>query len=237
MPTKETTAEYGLDNRLKMSYEEFLDWADEDKHAEWVNGEVIVFMPVKEIHQITLQFLYRLLSLYIDLSRLGKILTAPYSMRATAGGSSREPDILFVAREHLERIKPDRLDGPADLIIEIVSDDSVTRDRDEKYREYAAAGVPEYWVIDPRLQKQRADFFCLDDTGMYRLLATEDDERFESKVLPGFWLKPAWIWEANERDPLSTFGEMANLPEQVIRQFKQQLQAGLKKNQEAKSNP
>ena len=55
MPIKETTAEYDPDNRLKMSYEEFLDWADEDTHAEWVDGEVIVFTPVKEIHQITLQ--------------------------------------------------------------------------------------------------------------------------------------------------------------------------------------
>ena len=44
--------------RLKMSYEEFLQWADEDTRAEWVDGEVIIPMPPKEIHQITLGYLY-----------------------------------------------------------------------------------------------------------------------------------------------------------------------------------
>jgi hypothetical protein len=46
-------------SRLKMSYEEFLVWGDEHKHAEWdaSTGEVIIFMPPKDIHQTTLGFL------------------------------------------------------------------------------------------------------------------------------------------------------------------------------------
>lgn len=40
------------EQRLRMSYEEFLAWADEDVHAEWVDGEAIVFMPPKDIHLI-----------------------------------------------------------------------------------------------------------------------------------------------------------------------------------------
>lgn len=58
----------------------------------------------------------------------------------------------FVASEHLDRLKETYLDGPADLVVGIVSPDSVGRDRGEKFYEYAQGGVPEYWLIDPQLE-------------------------------------------------------------------------------------
>ena len=50
---------------LRMSYEEYLAWADEDVHAEWVNGEVIVQMPPKEPHQRVVAFLMSLMTMFI----------------------------------------------------------------------------------------------------------------------------------------------------------------------------
>ncbi|VAW41511.1 hypothetical protein MNBD_CHLOROFLEXI01-3794, partial [hydrothermal vent metagenome] len=76
---------------LHMSFDEFLAWADENTHAEWVNGEIIVFKPVKHIHQATLGFLYRLLGLFIDLFQLGKIRMAPLGMRLEKSTAVREP--------------------------------------------------------------------------------------------------------------------------------------------------
>ena len=52
--------------RLPMSYEEYYAWADEDIHAEWVDGEVIVHMPPFDIHQTLLNFLNRLLAEYAE---------------------------------------------------------------------------------------------------------------------------------------------------------------------------
>ena len=212
--------------RLKMSYEEFLQWADEDTRAEWVDGEVIIHMPPKDIHQATVGFLHRLLGLFVDLFNLGKVRIAPFEIKLRPGGSSREPDILFVAKENLDRLTEDKLIGPADLIVEVISEDSVRRDRDDKFQEYREAGVREYWIIDPRPNKQRADFFRRDEGGAYRLFATEDDERVESQVLPGFWLRPAWLWQADEGDPFLTFCEMAGMLESVVQGFRQQMQAG-----------
>jgi Uma2 family endonuclease len=229
MTVKEIITPQTTSPRLKMSYEEFLEWADEDTHAEWVNGEVIIHMTAKPIHQVTLGFLYQLLSFFVDLFDLGQIHTAPLEMKVRSDGPSREPDIFFIARENLGRLTEDRLAGPADLIIEIISQDSVSRDRDDKFKEYAEAGVHEYWLIDPRPGKQRADFFDLDASGAYCLFATEDDERVESRVLTGFWLRPAWLWEADKRDPFLTFCEMAGLSETLVHQFRQQMRAGFKK--------
>jgi len=214
------------ERRLRMSYEEFLAWADEDTHAEWVDGEVIVHMPPKDRHQDIVGFLYTLFRLFAELFGLGKVRSAPFEVRLTPAGPSREPDIFFVAREHLDRLTPDRLEGPADLIVEVVSPDSVQRDRDQKFREYEAAGVREYWVVDSRPGRQRADFYRLDEEGRYRLYATEDDERVVSEVLPGFWLRPAWLWEEELPDPLMALAEIRGLSPEAAQMLRQMLITG-----------
>ncbi|MEW5986478.1 MAG: Uma2 family endonuclease [Chloroflexota bacterium] len=202
MLTPEATSILTRPNRLRMGYEQFLKWTGEDVHAEWVNGEVIIHMPAKNFHQMTLGFLYELLGLFVQLFDLGRVMIAPFEVKILPGRASREPDLFFVAKENLHRLDEDRLTGPADLIVEIVSGDSVHRDRHQKFKEYQEAGVREYWIIDPRPGKLRADFYRLDETGQFDLFATEDEERVQSHVLPGFWLKTAWLWQVDRLNPI-----------------------------------
>lgn len=108
--------------------------------------------------------------------------------------TGREPDLLFVTSAHRDRIQEMYLDGPADLAIEIISKESVGRDRDEKFAEYEQAGVLEFWLIDP-IRKQ-TEFYHLID-GHYRLMILNDGI-YHSEVLPGFRLCELWLWE----DPL-----------------------------------
>ena len=82
--------------RFKMSYEAFLEWADEDTHAEWVDGEVIVSMPARKMHQAIIRLLLQLPGLFVDLFDLGQVYAAPFEMKAQPEGSSRKPDILSV---------------------------------------------------------------------------------------------------------------------------------------------
>lgn len=103
----------------------------------------------------------------------------------------REPDLLFVATENLDRLQKNHLAGPADLAVEIISPESRARDRDEKFYEYEQAGIKEYWLIDP--DRERAEFYRLDARGIYELVQLGDGV-FESAVLPGK-LEPAWFWQ------------------------------------------
>ena len=210
-------------SRLKMSYEEFLVWGDEHKHAEWdaSTGEVIIFMPPKDIHQTTLSFLYELLSLFVRLFGLGKVGLAPFEVKLKPGGSSREPDIFFVAEANLERWTEDKILGPADLIIEIISTSTIQNDRRDKFKEYAEAGVREYWMIDPRPGKQRADFFRLNEAGQYELYATEDNPQVTSEVIPGFWLRPAWLWQINSLTPIVCALEIEGVAAALTKQIQQ----------------
>jgi len=181
------------EQRLRMSYDEYLTWTGEDIHAEWVNGEVIVHMPPKPRHQQAVAFLLRLIGQFIELYQLGRLLPAPLEMRATPEGPAREPDLLFIAQGHLERLTETRLSGPADLVVEVISDDSVARDRADKFYEYQAAGVTEYWIIDPRPGLERVDFYVRDNTGRYRPVLVDPEGRYHSTVLAGFWFQVDWV--------------------------------------------
>ncbi|MBS1253623.1 MAG: hypothetical protein MAG451_02675 [Anaerolineales bacterium] len=157
------------------------------------------------------------LRFFVQSFQLGKILTAPYEMKIDPPtGPAREPDILFIASENLDRITENKLEGPADLIVEIISDDSVTRDRATKFYEYQGAGVREYWIIDPRPGKHEADFWILDDDGQYRQVPVDDDGIYRSEVVSGFWLRVDWLWAEGLPDPQLTFAEIADFPPDAV---------------------
>jgi len=204
-----------LDHRpLRMTFEEYLAWDYEGGLTEWVNGEVIIFMSATELHQRVVEFLMFLLRSFVELRGLGRVIGAPYVMRAIPGESGREPDAMFIATEHLSRLGDKYLDGPADLVLETISEDSVSCDRRDKFREYEEAGVREYWVIDARPRRKRADFYVRDASGHFRLTPVSDDSRYESTVLPGFWLLRSWLWEEAPQG----FGALAEIigPEELV---------------------
>ncbi len=175
----------------RMSYEEFLTWADEDTLAEWVDGEVILTSPASIPHQDLAGFLGSVLRPFVEQRGLGVALVAPFQMKLD--GSSREPDLIFLARDHLDRLRRTHLAGPADLAVQIISPESIGRDRGEKFYEHEQAGIPEYWLLDP--QARRAEFYQLDAAGVYQLTAPNQEGIYRSAVVPGFWLRVAWLWQ------------------------------------------
>lgn len=177
----------------QMTYEQFLDWADEDTLAEWVDGEVELMSPASVPHQDLAVFITRLFAQYVEDKGYGKVLPAPFQMKLANVQRGREPDVMFVTSEHLSRLQRNYLDGPADIAVEIISPESILRDRGAKYGEYEAGGVREYWVIDN--EARRADFFVLGDDGAYERVHPNGDGIYRSVVLPEFWLNVNWLWE------------------------------------------
>src|SRR5437879_4530557 len=132
----------------RMTFEEFLEWTDEDTFAEWVDGEVIILSPASKQHQSLNKFLTMILGAFIEARDLGELLFAPFLMKLSTRPSGREPDLIFIAKEHLDRLKNTYLDGPADLVIEIVSPESQARDRGAKFYEHEKAGVAEDRMLE-----------------------------------------------------------------------------------------
>jgi Uma2 family endonuclease len=84
---------------------------------------------------------------YVRDKDLGVVLFAPLPVQLWAG-KFREPDIVFMAAEHADRLGEKFWRG-ADLVMEVVSPDDPERDNVIKRLEYAQAGIPEYWIVDP----------------------------------------------------------------------------------------
>jgi Uma2 family endonuclease len=178
-----------------MSFEEFLIHYD-GVHAEWLpDGRVEMVMSNNLTHNDLLGLLYYLLRMYLAFTGQGKVLLAGFPMRPDTQGSAREPDLLVLLPAHFDRLRETFLDGAPDIAIEIVSPESTSRDYGVKFVEYEAAGIPEYWLFDPR--RRLAVFYTLEEQDgerVYRTRPLDERQRLTSGVLPGFTLDPALLW-------------------------------------------
>jgi Uma2 family endonuclease len=178
----------------RVTYEEFLEWAEDGVHAEWVDGEVIVPLSVSTAHQLIVIFLTSLFNIFAEARDAGLVLSGPVQLRLRTRPSGREPDVMFLLKAHLDRVGNLWVEGPADLVVEVVSPDSIKRDHVDKLAEYAAAGVPEYWILDP--ETKDAWFYALGDDGHYHEIPLESDGVIRSRILPEFWLRVEWLWQS-----------------------------------------
>ena len=188
----------------KISFEEFLKKYSDGSHVEWVDGEVIPMTAVTVQHADLNGFLYALLRHFAGHHQLGRVFSDPFVMKPGLDSPGRAPDILFLSHAHLARLRRAHLEGPADLVVEIVSPDDPGRDYVDKFREYEAAGVPEYWIIDPLAQ--RTEFNQLRD-GKYREVLPDENGVYHSVQLPGFWLRVEWLWQEPLPDLISILRE------------------------------
>ncbi|MFQ5855913.1 MAG: Uma2 family endonuclease [Anaerolineae bacterium] len=191
----------------KVSYEEFFEWAPDSRIAEWVDGEIIMPSPPRFGHQDISDFLTAVLRIYTQAFELGQVISAPFQVKPGAGLPGREPDILFVAAPHeLEQDTP-RLERAPDVAIEIVSPGTIGTDREEKYLEYAAVGVREYWLLNGL--EYTAEFYRLNAAGVYDSVFAGGAGVYRSEVIDGFALEVGWLWEVPRPRPELAVLEMA----------------------------
>jgi Uma2 family endonuclease len=114
---------------------------------EFSDGIVEILPMSSERHQDIAGLLYTLLLNFVTTRHLGKVLFAPFKIRLWPG-KVREPDVMFMFAQNAHRRSAQYWEG-ADLVMEIISPDDPKRDIVEKKEEYAKAGIPEYWLVNP----------------------------------------------------------------------------------------
>jgi Uma2 family endonuclease len=127
--------------------EQYLKVSGRTRHlVELTDGELeVLAMPTRD-HQLIVLFLYNLLRTLVG-SAGGIVLVAPMRLEIQAG-KFREPDILLLIDANDPR-NQNRFWLGADLVMEIVSEDDPARDTVVKVADYAEAGIPEYWIVNP----------------------------------------------------------------------------------------
>lgn len=138
-----------------------------------------------------LMWLGGLIGFFVEELELGKVYGSRVAFRLAALHGP-EPDIAFVRTERLQQVQRGFVDGPPDVAIEIVSPDSIERDYVRKREQYRRAGVKEYWIVDE--MEQRILLLRRSASGAYREVKPRKGI-LRSQALPGFWLRPKWLWQ------------------------------------------
>ncbi|RIK86990.1 MAG: Uma2 family endonuclease [Planctomycetota bacterium] len=178
------------------SEEEYLSIAlTRNRLIEYTNGCVEVLPMPTVAHQLIVRFLLDALRAFVE-PNLGVVLFAPLPVW-TVTAKYREPDLIFHFTESHTRRAKQYYEG-ADLVMEVVSDDPAGRQRDyeTKRRDYAEAGIPEYWIVDP--QQHRIAVLTLDG-GRYVEHAYAHGGTAESRLLNGFSVDVDAVFAAGRR--------------------------------------
>jgi Uma2 family endonuclease len=169
--------------------EKYLDEAPENLFSEFVRGEVIMYSPATAEHQDLVGFLYRLLAGYCEAKRYGKVLTAPAAIQLSTD-VVREPDLFVLPPEEVPKAKGVPLLVRPALVIEVMSPSTRTIDLVEKAEDYALAGIPEYWAVDPEHKELIIHRL---EAARYRAERVKEG-KVRSISLPGFWLDVGWLF-------------------------------------------
>jgi len=186
-----------------LSEDDFYRLADEDADWEYLDGRVVMHSPASARHEDLQGFLLTLLRAFVREKELGAVLGSRYPMRLDAKWSP-EPDILFVRQSRRQLMTANRLEGPADLVVEIVSESDPGLDYREKLPRYRAAGVEEIWVVDPF----RKEVLVETKKETAYTAKTVPSGFIESLVLPGFRIDTSWLWEEELPSELQCLRQM-----------------------------
>jgi Uma2 family endonuclease len=136
-----------IPEQLKLTYEDYLCFPDDGRRHEIIDGEPYMTPAPQTRHQIVSRNLERILANYAEENDWGEVLDAPIDV-VLSETTVVQPDILFILRDRERVIKKNCIEGPPDLMIEILSPGNERLDRLIKMKQYSLLGVPEYWILD-----------------------------------------------------------------------------------------
>jgi Uma2 family endonuclease len=155
---------------------------DTNRIVELSEGRLEIHDMPTDFHQLILGRLFLALSLFLKDHPLGRVRFSPLRVRLWPG-KFREPDLVFMRNEHADRIGAQYWSIP-DLVAEVLSESNPDLDRVGKKGEYARAGIPEYWLVDP--ENKTVEVFHLHRGKYQRIALFREGEILSSVQFPDF---------------------------------------------------
>ena len=169
------------------TYEDYVRLPDDGKRYEVIRGVLYVSPAPIPLHQYVHTRLLVLLTRFVDENRLGVVLGAPMDVRLPRRiGDPVQPDLVFLRTGNQPRWEVDaNFSGSPDLVVEILSPSTARRDRKVKHSAYREAGIPEYWIVDPRARTIEVFGLSEDGARYIELCRGGEADTVRSAVLPG----------------------------------------------------
>ncbi len=138
-----------LTTRPKKTVDDYMSLPDEVR-CELFDGEFYRCPSPGFGHQKAIGELFIRLKTFVSGQALGEVVLSPFDCVFSIHNVA-QPDIVFIASENLGRIR-ERLQGPPELAVEVLSRFHEERDRIVKRDLYAKFGVREFWIVDPEVR-------------------------------------------------------------------------------------
>lgn len=156
-----------ITEKKKYTYEDYIKISD-DKRYELMHGELIMTPSPVPKHQRVSRKIEFILEKFVSDNNLGEVFDAPCDVYLD-NENVVQPDMLFISKERLNIIGEKNIEGAPDLVIEIISENSVYRDMVQKKKLYARFRVKEYWIVIP--DEKEIEVYILKDNA-YQLYQT-----------------------------------------------------------------
>ena len=166
---------------IKFTYDDYLN-APEDKRYELLDGDLVVLPSPEEFHQRVSILLGSKLVQFAVENRLGRVYHAPFDV-VLSNTDVVQPDLIFVSNERVDIITPANIQGAPDLVVEILSPSTATRDKTFKRSLYAKHGIAEYWMVD--ITEKTITVLRLGERGFEIVDTYSDGETLTSPTLQG----------------------------------------------------
>lgn len=130
-----------------MTATEFLQLPEGPPYPQLIDGHIVQEAAPYPAHQIVVTALSALLYTHCREHQLGQVIVAPADVRFSES-HVLQPDILYIAKRRTRKLIRKWIEGPPDLVIEILSDSTAKRDLTRKREIYRQHCVAEYWIVD-----------------------------------------------------------------------------------------
>jgi len=180
--------------RVKLTYEDFLQFPDDGRRHELIDGEHYVTPSRNTRHQRISGRLYLLIGNWLQEHPVGQLFYAPFDV-VFSNIDVVEPDLLYMSNERAaEVLTEEHVRGVPELVIEITSPGTRRGDETLKRRLYERSGVTEYWVVDPDVDVVRA--YRRSGEGFARPveLSAEAGDVLTTALLPGLEIPLARVF-------------------------------------------
>jgi Uma2 family endonuclease len=194
--------EVSFESVVPISQGDFAVWCQtraswDRHHYELLNGRIIMNPPAGYPHGSIEHRVQRLLGTHVHERSLGEVLGSSQGFELPSGDTV-EPDTSYVSGERWEAMEPPRsghfLQVVPELVVEIQSPSTATRDRGEKKAIYERNGVAQYWLIDPLASV--VSLYALEGSKLRPRATVGKDEVLESVLLPGLAIPVAELFPA-----------------------------------------
>lgn len=173
---------------IKFTYEDYLLFPEDGRRHELIDGERFMTPSPSTRHQRISHNLDCFLGVHVRSAKAGQLFHAPMDV-VLSDLDVVQPDLLFVSSERAAIVAEKNIQGPPDLVIEIISETTRKTDETVKRKLYERYGVREYWIVDPALETMAV--YRPGDGGYVRAaeLSLEAGHAVETPLLPGLTLR------------------------------------------------